>query len=111
VRVVLDECLPRRLGAKLTGHSVSTVPHAGWAGKTNGELLSLIEGKFDVFVTIDKNLPSQQQLGAHSFGVVVLRAASNRLDDLLPLAPELLAALDALKPGDVIRVPAGDRPS
>lgn len=90
MRVILDECLPRRLGARLSEHAVTTVPQAGWAGVTNGELLSRIEGKFDAFVTIDRNLPSQQRLAARSFGVVVLRAVSNRTEDLLPFVPDIL---------------------
>lgn len=102
--MLLDECLPRRLGAKLTGHTVSTVPQAGWAGASNGELLSRIEGRFDAFVTVDANLPAQQRMDRRAFGVVVIGAASNRLDDLAPLAPRILAALAALKPGEVVRV-------
>ena len=62
MRVLLDECLPSRLKRVLPGHEVSTVSDAGWAGKTNGELLSLAVERFDAFVTIDKNLPAQQNL-------------------------------------------------
>lgn len=106
MRVLLDECLPRRFGAKLDGHVVSTVPQAGWAGVSNGALLARIEGAFDAFVTIDRNMPAQQQLGDRSFGVVVIRAVSNRFEDLAPLAPGVLAALAELKPGQLIRVHA-----
>ncbi len=59
MRVILDECLPRRLGLELPGHLVSTVPLAGWAGISNGELLARIDGNYDAFVTVDKNLPAQ----------------------------------------------------
>jgi hypothetical protein len=106
VRVLLDECLPRRLGAKLVGHDVLTVPQAGWAGVSNGGLLDRIEGAFDVFITIDRNLPSQQRLAGRSFGVVAIRGVSNRFEDLAPLVPDMLAALESLKPGDVVYVPA-----
>jgi hypothetical protein len=105
VRIILDECLPRRLGAHLVGHAVTSVQKAGWAGVTNGELLSRIDGNFEAFVTVDRNLPAQQRLGSHSFGIVVLRAASNRTEHLLPLVPEILAALSALQAGRVIFVP------
>jgi hypothetical protein len=54
MRVILDECLPRRFGLELPGHLVSTVPLAGWAGVSNGKLLALIAGNYDVFVTVDK---------------------------------------------------------
>ena len=62
MRVLLDECLPRRLGRVLTGCDVRTVPEAGWAGKQNGELLQLASASFDVFVTMDRNLQYQQNL-------------------------------------------------
>lgn len=51
MKVLLDECLPRRLADHLAEFEVMTVPQAGWAGKRNGELLMLAAAKFDVFVT------------------------------------------------------------
>ena len=60
MHVLLDECLPRKLKAEIVGHEVSTVPEVGWAGKENGELLQLAAKDFDVFVTIDANIPAQQ---------------------------------------------------
>jgi hypothetical protein len=104
VRVILDECLPRRLGLELNGHAVSTVSLEGWAGISNGKLLQRIQGHFDAFITIDKNLPAQQKATDPSFGVVVLRARSNKLEDLKPLVPLILAALDSLRPGQVALV-------
>jgi len=105
MRVLLDECLPRRLGLELTGHLVSTVQQAGWAGVSNGKLLKLIAGNYDAFLTVDKNLPAQQKTAAVSFGVIVLRARSNQLADLRPLVPQILAALTTLQPGSVVIVP------
>jgi hypothetical protein len=102
----LDECLPRRLGLELTGHLVSTVPQAGWAGISNGKLLALIAGNYDAFLTVDKNLPIQQKTVALSFGIVVLHAPSNQLDNLRPLVPQILTALAALQLGTVAIVPA-----
>lgn len=106
MRVILDECLPRRLGLELAGHLVSTVPLAGWAGVSNGKLLARIAGNYDAFVTVDKNLPSQQKTVALPFGVIVLRAPSNQLSDLRPLVPKILAALASLHPGQVVTVSA-----
>jgi hypothetical protein len=105
VRVILDECLPRRLGLELSGHIVSTVPIEGWAGISNGKLLERIRGNFDVFITVDKNLLTQQKATELSFGVVVLRARSNKLEDLRPLVPSILAALVSLQPGQLTLVP------
>ena len=105
MKVLLDECLPRRLARAFVGHEVATVAQAGWAGISNGRLLALIEGRFDAFVTMDKNPPAQQTLDGRSFGVIVLKANSNRLADLQPLVPAVLAALASLQPGMVVRIP------
>jgi hypothetical protein len=110
MRVILDECLPRRLGLELSGHLVSTLSYAGWAGTTNGELLVRIQGNYDAFITVDKNLPAQQDTSTLSFGVVVLRAFSNKLDDLKPLVRQILAALSSLRPGQVVLVPPAGTP-
>ena len=56
MRILLDECLPKRLKRDLVGHHARTVPEMGWASKTNGELLALAEAGFDVFLTVDRNL-------------------------------------------------------
>lgn len=104
MRVLLDECLPKRLKRFLIGHQVSTVPEAGWAGKKNGELVGLASGKFEAFITIDRNLVYQQNLSSVPFGVVVLSARINRMGDLEPLVPRILEALESLSPGQLVRV-------
>ena len=111
MRVLLDECLPRRLKADLAGHEVTTVPEAGWAGTKNGELLRLAAARFDAFVTIDQGFTVQQNLAAltgSQMGVVTMQAPTNRLEELRPLVPALLEALRSLQPGQVRRVEAGD---
>jgi predicted nuclease of predicted toxin-antitoxin system len=104
MRVLLDECLPRGLKKHLSGHTVVTVPEAGWAGTKNGELLRVAVGNVDAFVTIDKNVVHQQSMDGLPFVVVILIASTNRLSDLLPLVPGILAALDSSGAGQVIRV-------
>jgi len=99
VRVLLDECIDRRLAAHVAGHEVTTVPQAGWAGRKNGELLALAAASFDAFVTVDRNLSFQQHIPRFSIAVIVLRAPSNRLVDLRPLIPRLLEVLSTVRPG------------
>ena len=53
MRVLLDECLPKRLKRELVGHDVKTAPEMGWATKRNSELLALAVSHFDVFLTAD----------------------------------------------------------
>ena len=104
MRVILDECLPRKLGLLLTGHEVNTVQQAGWAGVVNGMLLAKIAGQYDAFITVDQNLPAQQNTAALPFGIIVLRSPTNQLTDLQPLVPKLLVALATLKPGQVVKL-------
>ena len=106
MRLLLDECLPRRLKRLLPGHEVSTVPEMGWAGVQNGQLLSLMEPAFDVFVTIDANLRYQQNLSGRDLSLIVLSAVNNTLEMLSPLMPEVLAALPSLTPGQIVKVAA-----
>ena len=105
MRVLLDEQLPRQLARHLAGHDVRTVQQQSWAGLKNGALLQAAEtAGFSVLVTGDQNLEQQQNLATQALGVVVLGAASNALEDLLPLVPAALAAIDRVQPGQVIRV-------
>ena len=106
MRVLLDECLPRRLKRELVGHDVKTAPEIGWASKKNGELLALAAVDFDVFLTSDRNLSHQQNLSAFDFAVIVLMAASNRIDDLRPLVPRVLQLLTTVRPGTLTAVKA-----
>jgi predicted nuclease of predicted toxin-antitoxin system len=106
VRVLLDECLPRRLKRELVGHDARTAPEMGWASKRNGELLALAATAFDVFLTADRNLSYQQDVSAFNIAVIVLVAQSNRIDDLRPLAPRVLEVLATAKRGAVTVVRA-----
>jgi len=103
VRVLLDECLPRKLGRELLGHVVSTVSDAGWSGIKNGALLALAAGKYDAFIAIDRLLTVQQSVPAN-LAVITLQASSNRLANLLPIVPQLQAALETIQPGQVLRL-------
>lgn len=102
--VLLDECLPRRLKNCLPGHDCRTVPEMGWAGKSNGELLALAEPSFDVLLTMDAGLDYQQNIRGHRLCIIILRARSNRYDDLVPLAPAILAAVETITPGTMVRL-------
>jgi hypothetical protein len=106
MRVLLDECLPRKLKNDLPRHDARTVPEMGWAGKKNGELLQLATQQFDVFLTINRNLDYQQNITLVRIGIIALVARSNRLNDLQPLMPKVLAILPRVQPGQIISVEA-----
>jgi predicted nuclease of predicted toxin-antitoxin system len=102
MRLLLDECVPARLKRALPTHQVSTVPQEGWSGVKNGKLLALAATKFDALITVDKNLPYQQNASALPVAVFVLDARSNELSYLLSLVPALEAALASHKPGSCV---------
>jgi len=104
MRILLDECVPRRFRRELPGHEVRTVPEMGWAALENGVLLAAASGKFDVLVTTDQRLSDQQNISTLAIAVVVLVARRNKLEFLLPLAPELRKVLEEVKLGEVRRV-------
>jgi hypothetical protein len=99
VKVLLDECIDWRLARDIVGHDVKTSRLMGWTTVKNGELPTLASDHFEVFVTVDRNLIFQQHMVAFSIAVVVLQAKTNRLADLRPLIPRLLAAIDSAQPG------------
>ncbi len=103
-RVILDECLPRKLKRILGDNRVETAFEAGLAGLKNGELLSAIGGTYEVFVTVDKALADQQNLSALTFGIVLIRVPSNAIEDLLPLATALRSAIAGVRSGNLIEV-------
>ena len=104
MRILLDECVPATLGRELVGHEVRTVPEMGWASKENGALLTLAEGKFDVFLTTDQRISYQQVVSKFSIALVVLVVRRNKIEFLQRLLPELKRMLGTVKPGQVHRV-------
>ena len=99
MRVLLDENLPHDFGLELTGHDVMTVQGLGWAGIKNGELLQRAIGKIDALLTMDRKIEREQKLAQLPYGIVVIRARSNRMEDLRPVVEEVHAALENIKPG------------
>ena len=106
MRVLLDENVPVDLATLLRGQEVQTISGLGWQGLRNGELLQRTPDRVEALVTMDRNIEHQQALANQTFGVVLLRAQSNRMVDLRPLIPQLLGALADLKPGQIVRVGA-----
>ena len=90
---------------QLFGHECFTVPEVGLSGIIKGRLLSEAERLgFDVLMTIDQGFQYQQNLSTRKIALVLLRAKSNRLADLLPLSQECEARLREVRPGEVLTV-------
>jgi len=89
------------LAASLGTFEVRTVADQGWVGISNGQLLSRAAAEFDVFVTVARNLPFQQHLPKFNIAVILLRAKTNRIADLVALVPELVSVIPNAKSGVV----------
>ena len=102
MRIVLDACVPAGFARFLVGHDVTTVRLLfGTSDIDDGPLLDQLAGRCDVFVTVDKRLPYQQTLRGRSFPVILLRAHSNSLEHLAPLAGPTLRAARQAQPGEL----------
>lgn len=106
MRILPDENLPADLAAELAGHEVATVTRLGWQGIKNSELLRRAQGRFDVLVTMDRNLEFQQNIAGFEVTILVLLAPSNRMVHLRPLVPAILTTLKTVRPGELRRVGA-----
>ena len=104
MKVLLDECVPRKLKREIFDHEVVTVTEQGWSGIENGELLKLASTEFDVFLTVDQNLSFQQNLTNFNIGIILMVARNNRLKTLLPLMPVVRAAIEDVKAGEIIHI-------
>ncbi|MGA7080108.1 MAG: DUF5615 family PIN-like protein [Terriglobales bacterium] len=105
MKILLDECLPRKLKDHFVGHECQTVPEALLGGRKNGELLEFGEHEgFEIFLTMDKGLEYQQNLADRQIRVIVFRAQSNRLADLLPLVDACLERMRTIRPGEIARI-------
>jgi predicted nuclease of predicted toxin-antitoxin system len=101
VNILLDECVPARLARDLAPHSVTTVQRRGWAGIKNGDLLALAQNEFDVLITVDRKVSEEHDLSDFKIALVLLRAATNRLEQLRPLAAKVLKTLPDAAAGAV----------
>lgn len=111
MRLLLDENLPRKLGALFSPEMTAvTVQQRGWGEKQNGELIAAAREEFDALVTMDGGIPHQQNLEGAGLVILLLEASSNRLEDLAPLVPEAKAVLSRARPGALLRVPTPNPP-
>lgn len=107
MKILLDECLPVDLRHSFTGHQAHTVEWAGFKGKKNGDLISAAESAgYSVLLTVDQGLPQQTNAPTRKIAIFLLVTPSNQMEDLLPLVPDVLAALESIQPGQVVRLPA-----
>lgn len=102
MKVLLDECVTRYLKRDFTGHEVLTIAEAGFKGLKNSQLLQAASGRYEVLVTVDQNLQYQQNLKNFAVAIIVLKAKRSTYRILKPLMPQVLEALEKIRPGEII---------
>jgi hypothetical protein len=105
VRILLDECIDENIRHYFGRHECHTCRYAGLKGLANGELLTAAEqAGYEAFITVDKNMPHEQNLRGRGISVIVLEGRSTAFDDLVPLISEVLIGVDVLQRGQVLRI-------
>ena len=95
MKILIDECLPRRVKALLKPLDSYTVQDMGWSGRVNGNLIrSAIESGFTLFLTVDKNLQYQNPLKSYDIALIVLDIRRNTYEFVEPLKVQILAAIE-----------------
>jgi len=102
MKLLLDECVPKRLRNDFTGHEVRTVEEVGLKGVKNGQLLRAAAERFDALITVDRRMPAQQNLAQFDLALIVLVAKPCRYQQLKLIAAKASEHLHTLKPGTII---------
>jgi predicted nuclease of predicted toxin-antitoxin system len=102
MKILLDECVTKKLKRYLVEFEVATVVEMNWSGLKNGKLLSAVAAdKFDILLTIDKNLEHQQNMKNYEIAVVVLEVEKSKIDFLLELLPQFRERVGEFNKGKV----------
>src|SRR5450759_5536192 len=105
MRLLVDECVDERLQLLFAGYDCQTARFANLAGVTNGLLLEAAEAAgFDVLITVDQNIPDQQNLAGRRISLLILCGPTNRLHDLEILVPAAVSALRSIARGEVVSI-------
>jgi predicted nuclease of predicted toxin-antitoxin system len=105
MKILLDECVTKRLKPHLPQHEVATVTEKGWSGLKNGDLMTAASGDgFDILLTIDKNLQHQQNVGKYPLIVVILNSPSSKLEMLVTFLPSFEKQIPVFTKGNAYLV-------
>ena len=103
MRILFDQGTPAPLREYFTGHSVETAYERGWSTLRNGELLAKAEADYDLMVTTDRNLGSQQNMQGRKLAILVL-PTTNWLR-LRAVAGGIAAFAHMVQPGEIKEFP------
>ncbi len=104
MKILFDHCMPARLRRFLPAHDVQTAKEMGWELLRNGRLLEQAQQQFEVMLTVDQNMPYQQNLKGRTLCVLVLVVPNNRLETLRSLLPQVEETLQHLRAGEFILI-------
>jgi len=103
LKILLDEGVPDIIQKRLSSFSIYSVKEMGWRGVKNGVLLDLMAGQFQILITTDKSIPSQQNLEKRQISIVIL--PTNDVPSVIALLPQIEEALAAILPGAFRQLP------
>jgi predicted nuclease of predicted toxin-antitoxin system len=91
MKLLLDECVTKRLKSQLWDFEVYTVSELGWNGVKNGKLMTLcVENNFDILLTIDKNMIYQQNIEKYPIAIAVIDSFTSKFEELILFIPFLI---------------------
>ena len=100
MKILLDECLPKKLKFLLNDFETKTATEMGWSSLRNGDLIkAAIENHFDVFLTIDKNIEHQQNLKSYKISIVIFDVRRSKIEFMNPLIPKFIKKIDSFEKG------------
>ena len=102
MKILIDECVPRRIKRFIPGHDAQTVQELGYSSYLNGELLRLAEGRFDLFITSDQNLRYQQNLVGRTLAILML--STNDWDAIKNSSALIASAVEAIEPSKFVEL-------
>ncbi|PYS84348.1 MAG: hypothetical protein DMF70_05510 [Acidobacteria bacterium] len=103
MKILLDEGVPDIIQKRLSSFSIYSVKEMGWRGVKNTVLLDLMAGQFQILITTDKSIPSQQNLEKRQISIVIL--PTNDVPSVIALLPQIEEALAAILPGAFKQLP------
>jgi len=102
MKILLDECVPRPMHRLLAGHECTTAQQRGWGGIKNGDLLTVAQTQFDLFITSDQNIRYQQNLASRR--IAILELSTNDLRRIGAAAVPIQTAVAAIRPAEFVKL-------
>jgi len=98
MKILLDECVTKRLKKHLEEFEVLTVRELNLSGIKNGKLMTFcVENSFDILLTIDKNLLFQQNFDHYPLTIVVLDCQTSKIEELVTFLPSFKSQVDKFR--------------